>query len=152
MFFPIGDTPNPVKYTPWMTWLIIGVNIVIFIFITLPLSRQGISIDDPMLQEYLRAIAEHIPPGVSLNQVLPRMTPTICSPSCMDTSRGPSAPDLFFSMFLHGGSFTSRATCSFSGSTETMSSTGSGGRGFLFTYCSQAPSPPCAFLSLQALP
>lgn len=48
MFFPIGDTPNPKNFTPWMTWTLMAANILIYILITVPLSFQGIDRADPL--------------------------------------------------------------------------------------------------------
>ena len=55
MFLPIGDVPNP-KTTPYVNWLLIGINIAVFIVVTLPLSGARPALDDPLLLDYLNAI------------------------------------------------------------------------------------------------
>ncbi len=52
MLLPIGDIPNP-KTTPYVNWLLIGINVAVFIVITLPLSTARPDLNDPMLLEYL---------------------------------------------------------------------------------------------------
>ncbi|HPR52991.1 MAG TPA: rhomboid family intramembrane serine protease [Deltaproteobacteria bacterium] len=104
MFIPIGDSPNPRNFTPWVNYSLIMVNVGVFFFITLPLSSQGVDINDPMLREFLRHIADSLPSGVSLRQVLA----SISAYDLFTYVHGykPGAPqigDLFFSMFLHGG-------------------------------------------------
>jgi len=104
MFFPIGDTPNPKNFTPWMTWTLMAANILIYILITVPLSFQGIDRADPLLQEYLRAIVPHLPSGISLRQVLDQISAYDLFTFVHGYKPGaPELSDLFFSMFLHGG-------------------------------------------------
>lgn len=55
MFLPIGDTPNP-RGTPYVNYLLIGINVAVFLLITLPLTLQQPDLSDPMLLDYLRAI------------------------------------------------------------------------------------------------
>ena len=55
MFLPIGDIPNP-KGTPYVNYLLIGLNVAVFIMITLPLSGARPNINDPLLIEYLRSL------------------------------------------------------------------------------------------------
>ncbi len=55
MFLPIGDVPNP-KTTPYVNWLLIGINIAVFIVVTMPLSAAKPALDDPALLDYLNAI------------------------------------------------------------------------------------------------
>ena len=104
MFIPIGDSPNPPNYTPWVNYSLITANVAVYFFITLPLSSQGVDSNDPMLREFLRHIADSLPSGVSLRQVLA----TISAYDLFTYVHGykPGAPqigDLFFGMFLHGG-------------------------------------------------
>jgi membrane associated rhomboid family serine protease len=104
MFLPIGDSPNPRDYTPWVNWLIIAANIAVFILVTVPLSHQGVSPDDPLLGEYLRAIANQIPSGVSIREVLAGISSYDLYTFVHGYKPGaPSVIDLFFSLFLHGG-------------------------------------------------
>ncbi len=55
MFLPVGDLPNP-KTTPYTNWLLIGINIAVFLAFTLPLSMTRPDLNDPALLEYLRNI------------------------------------------------------------------------------------------------
>ena len=55
MFLPIGDVPNP-KTTPYVNWLLIGLNIAVFIMVTIPLSGARPALDDPALLDYLNAV------------------------------------------------------------------------------------------------
>lgn len=104
MFLPIGDSPNPRDYTPWMNWALIGANILVFVFITIPLSRQGVNMNDPLLQEYLRNIADQLPPGVTIKEVLSQVSSYDLYTFVHGYKSGaPRIADLFYSMFLHGG-------------------------------------------------
>jgi membrane associated rhomboid family serine protease len=55
MFLPIGDVPNP-KTTPYINWLLIGLNIAVFALVTLPLSSARPDLTDPALLEYLNIL------------------------------------------------------------------------------------------------
>ena len=104
MFIPVGDTPNPKNFTPWVNWLLITVNIGIYLFITLPLSSSGIDINDPTVREYLHHISRSLPSGVSLRQVLSQISAYDLFTFIHGYKPGaPQLNDLFFSMFLHGG-------------------------------------------------
>ena len=104
MFFPIGDTPNPKNFTPWMTWGLMAANILIYFFITIPLSMQGVDPGNPLLEEYIRSIAPHVPSGVSIKQVLSQVNAYDLFTFANGYKPGaPELTDLFFSMFLHGG-------------------------------------------------
>lgn len=104
MIFPIGDTPNPRNYTPWVTWGLMALNIIIYLFISIPLSTQGVDRGDPLLAEYIRAIAPHLPSGVSIQQVVSQISAYELFTFVHGYKPGaPELGDLFFSMFLHGG-------------------------------------------------
>ncbi|HER62392.1 MAG TPA: rhomboid family intramembrane serine protease [Desulfobacteraceae bacterium] len=53
MFLPVGDIPNP-KSTPYVNYALIGLNVAVFVLITLPLSAARPDIQNPLLIEYLR--------------------------------------------------------------------------------------------------
>ena len=55
MLLPIGDVPNP-KTTPYVNWLLIGINIAVFMVVTLPLSAARPDLTDPALLEYLNLL------------------------------------------------------------------------------------------------
>jgi membrane associated rhomboid family serine protease len=56
VFLPIGDTPNPRGFTPWVNWALIGLNVAIYLALTLPMSNQAADPHDPATQEYLRLL------------------------------------------------------------------------------------------------
>lgn len=58
MFLPIGDVPNP-KSTPYVNWLLIGINLAVFVIVTIPLSAARPALDDPALLDYLNAVGAH---------------------------------------------------------------------------------------------
>ncbi len=103
MFLPIGDSPNP-PGTPWMTYLLIAVNVVVYV-VLLPAGFQAPDIDDPALRDYLQMIAKES--GGSMGE-LRQMAQQITSYDLIVYRYGfkpaePSLFDLFTSMFLHGG-------------------------------------------------
>jgi membrane associated rhomboid family serine protease len=61
MLFPIGDTPNPRGFVPWVTWLLIAVNVLVHLLLALPASFQPAELSDPAVREIL----QRLPPGVS---------------------------------------------------------------------------------------
>ncbi|MBM4320594.1 MAG: rhomboid family intramembrane serine protease [Deltaproteobacteria bacterium] len=104
MFLPIGDTPNPQRFTPWMNYALISANILIYLIIALPLSFRGIDPADGNLLLYLRMLQPSLSPGVSPLALLAEL-------SAYDLfvfvhGYKPAAPevsDLFTSLFLHAG-------------------------------------------------
>jgi len=104
VFIPIGDSPNPRNFTPWINWILIAANIAVYIFITLPLSSAGVDINDPTLREYLHHVSRSLPSGISLRQVLAQTSAYDLFTFVHGYKPGaPELSDLFFSMFLHGG-------------------------------------------------
>jgi membrane associated rhomboid family serine protease len=103
MFLPIGDVPNPRGVGP-MTILLIMANVAVFVMVTLPLSAVAPAPGDPRIALYLQAIADNLPPGVSLQSVASQL-------SAYDLTTfqygyrpvDPSLVSLFTAMFLHGG-------------------------------------------------
>ena len=55
MFLPLGDEPNP-RGVPIVTYTLIGINVAVFLFVTLPLSAVRPDLDDPLLFEYLQVL------------------------------------------------------------------------------------------------
>lgn len=102
MLFPIGDTPNPRNFRPWVNWLLIAVNIGIFVLISLPLSSQRANPQDPALVEYLRVVAPHLSPVTAYQ----RYRNQISAYNLFVFVHGykpamPELSDLFWAMFLH---------------------------------------------------
>lgn len=99
MVFPVGDEPN-LKGRPVINYILIGINVAIFVLISLPLMGQGVDARDPAVQEYLRLFA-------AKSQVsLPELLRSLSAYDLFVMSHGfkPAAPqlsDLFTSMFLH---------------------------------------------------
>ncbi|MGK2943278.1 MAG: rhomboid family intramembrane serine protease [Desulfuromonadales bacterium] len=58
MLLPIGDVPNH-KTTAYINWLLIGINIAVFLAVTLPLSVARPDLNDPALLEYLKLLGAH---------------------------------------------------------------------------------------------
>lgn len=103
MILPLGDQPNP-RGTPWVTYILLALNVAIFFLITLPLGSKPVDPGDPRLREYLAMIGQNLPSGVSLWEVLRQ----ISRYDLFVFSFGfrPSDPSFFAivtSMFLHAG-------------------------------------------------
>ncbi len=103
MLLPISDYPNP-RGLPWMTVALVAANVAAYVLFTLPLSAARPDPADPLLREYLQAIAPALPPNVPLQALLAQLTRY----DLFVFAHGfrPAAPgvaDLFTSMFLHAG-------------------------------------------------
>lgn len=99
---PLGDAPNPRNFTPWVNYLLIGVNVAIYLFITLPLSGTSVDPRDPLLHEYLRHLAPVLRSFRSLREVLSQISQYDLF--VFTYGYKPAAPegiDLLVSMFLH---------------------------------------------------
>ncbi len=55
MFFPIADIPRA-PGRPYVTWVLMALNIGVFLFITFPATRTRVDLTDPLLLEYLRSL------------------------------------------------------------------------------------------------
>ena len=71
MFLPIGDSPNP-PGRPYVNYLLIGLNVAVFLGISLPLMMGRPDLNDPLLLDYLRAVGVH--DGISARAVLQHIT------------------------------------------------------------------------------
>ncbi|MBN2496841.1 MAG: rhomboid family intramembrane serine protease [Deltaproteobacteria bacterium] len=102
MILPIGDTPNPRNYVPWVNYALIAANVGLYVFWSLPLSYQPVDPADPLLRDYLRLLAPSLPAFVSVRDLIAQI-------SAYDLfifvwGYKPAAPelaDLLLSMFLH---------------------------------------------------
>jgi membrane associated rhomboid family serine protease len=104
VFLPIGDTPNPRDFNPWVNWLLIAANVAIYLLITLPLSYQPVDPNDPLLQQYLHLIAPSLPSLTSLDEVISHISAADLFVFQHGYKPGnPHVVDLMMSMFLHGG-------------------------------------------------
>jgi membrane associated rhomboid family serine protease len=103
MVLPIGDAPNP-RGTPVVTWLLIAINVAVYLVITLPLGAERPSPHDPLLQPWLDATSHALHGRVPAHALLSQV-------SAYDLfvfrwgfrPAAPAAADLFTSMFLHAG-------------------------------------------------
>lgn len=101
MFLPIGDTPNP-RTTPYVTYLLIGVNVAVFLLVSLPLIVRQPDLSDPRLLDYLRILG--VQGSISAQAVLEHL-------SAYDLfvfrygyrPAEPSLISLGTTMFLHAG-------------------------------------------------
>ena len=101
MIFPIGDTPNPRHFTPWVNWALIALNVLIFLGISLPLSLTPADPADPLLAAYLHDLAARLPP-----QALQGLQVSAYDLFVYAHGYKPGAPslaDLLSAMFLHAG-------------------------------------------------
>lgn len=92
MFLPIGDAPNPPRFTPYVNYGLIALNILVYFALLWPLADQGVDPRSPEYREYERALG-----------AAPR---TAFSLFIFEHGFKPAAwslRDLFSSMFLHGG-------------------------------------------------
>lgn len=103
MFLPIGDTPNPRGFRPWVTWFIIAANVAVYVLLTLPLSLSPVDPLDPALPAFLRAVAPDLS-YPTLREILARTD--AWQLFAFKYGYKPGAPrllDLFACMFMHGG-------------------------------------------------
>lgn len=103
MFLPIGDTPNPERFTPLATWGLIAINVAVYLFICMPLSGKYPEVSNPLLLEYVRMLAAR---GFSVNQIQAIISQTSLNDLLLFQygykPAGPSITSLFSSIFLHG--------------------------------------------------
>lgn len=82
MFIPIGDTPNPRNFTPWVNWLLIAANIAVYLFIKLQFGSARVLTPLGVRSAYDIFVSTYgYKPG------------------------SPELSHLFFSMFLHANVF-----------------------------------------------
>ncbi|HNQ87451.1 MAG TPA: rhomboid family intramembrane serine protease [Verrucomicrobiota bacterium] len=103
MILPISDTPNPRGF-PAVTYLLIALNVAVYLGITLPLSGRPPDYEDPALREYLQVVRQSAPPGVSLRALVSQVSAYDLVVFKHGYQPGqPRVVDLFTSIFLHGG-------------------------------------------------
>ena len=96
MFLPIGDSPNPERFTPWVNYALIAVNVAIFLLTYLPLDATLASTAPQEALQWLRQIRAQNP----------AFQPTEYDIFTYLHGYKPGAPeltDLFSAMFLHAG-------------------------------------------------
>ena len=103
MILPIGDTPNPTNYRPWVTWLLIAANVLVYVVFTLPLGATLVDfVNDPAAADYRQFIEELARAGAPVG------VPAVSAwdLAVLEYGYRPSEPetlDLFTSMFMHAG-------------------------------------------------
>ena len=104
MFIPIGDTPNPRRFTPIVNYALIAANVLVYLLISLPLSISQPEASDPAIEQYVRTLLPTLPHGVDVRAFIAQITNYDLfvfehgyKPGAAELS------DLFSSMFLHGG-------------------------------------------------
>ncbi|MFQ5720537.1 MAG: rhomboid family intramembrane serine protease [Acidobacteriota bacterium] len=103
MFLPIGDSPNP-PGTPWVTYLLIGANVLVYLAL-LPLSTRPPDPADPAFRDYVQVIAQERHLSLPELRTLARQV-SAYDLFTFEHGLKPAAPefsDLLMSMFLHGG-------------------------------------------------
>ncbi len=104
MFLPLGDTPNPRNFTPWVNWGLIAANVAVYLMYSLPLSSQAVNLSDPLVLEYLKAVFPDAMPGLIPREVLANLSMYDLFVFQHGYKTGaPQFIDLLYSMFLHGG-------------------------------------------------
>ena len=103
MFLPLGDEPNP-RGVPVVTYTLIGINVAVFLFVTLPLSTVRPDLDDPLLFEYLQVLNAQFSGRLSV----PELLQSVSAYDLVVFGYGfrpvdPGFLALLTSMFLHGG-------------------------------------------------
>ncbi len=99
-FLPIGDTPNPRRFIPWVNWGLIAANVLVYLA-TLPLSFQPVDPNDPAVLPLLRLLQAS---GADVRALLGSLSAYDLFTLEHGYKPGlPSASDLFTAMFIHGG-------------------------------------------------
>jgi membrane associated rhomboid family serine protease len=104
VFFPIGDAPNPRDFRAWVTWAIIVANVLVYVLLTLPMSTQAASPQDPRIAEYVEMLRHSGLQRETLREALGQLS--VYDLFVFDHGFRPVAPslaDLFSSLFLHAG-------------------------------------------------
>ncbi len=103
MLLPLSDAPNP-RGVPVVTYLLIAINVAVYVLVTLPLGFEPPNVRDPAFIAYIDVIRDSLPPDVPLRAVVANMT--AYDLYVFEHGYKPGAPqfaDLLFSLFLHGG-------------------------------------------------
>src|SRR5918993_1890047 len=101
--FPLSDAPNSTR-TPIVTYLLIAVNVLVFLAFTLPLSGESPLRGDPRVAAYIEALRESLPTDVPLRDIVGSIS--AYDLFVFEHGYKPGAPetaDLLAAMFLHGG-------------------------------------------------
>lgn len=103
MFLPIADSPNSGS-VPRATWLLIGLNVAVYLLVSLPLGFQPPALDDPLLADYLRMLGVQGPvPVAAIRDQLTAYDLLIFRYGFRPANFAPLS--LFSALFLHAGFF-----------------------------------------------
>jgi membrane associated rhomboid family serine protease len=105
MFIPIGDEPNARTF-PVVNYALIAVNVLVFAFISLPLTSQGVDPGDPMVSELLRELVRQHPdvdPRVLIHELGGISAHDVFLMRWGYRAAEPSLVTLVTAMFLHSG-------------------------------------------------
>ena len=103
MFLPLGDEPNP-RGVPWITYGLIATNVVVYLFLSLPLSGVQADPTNPVLAEYVRVLLDAASQSVSPSELVGQITAydlVVFNHGFRPVAPAPAA--LLTSMFLHAG-------------------------------------------------
>jgi membrane associated rhomboid family serine protease len=103
LLLPLSDAPNP-GGRPYVTYGLIAANVLVYLFVSLPLSTQPPDVSSPAFEAYVEVVRNQLPPNIPLRAAL-------ASTSAYDVyvfehgykPAAPQFPDLLYSLFLHGG-------------------------------------------------
>jgi membrane associated rhomboid family serine protease len=103
LIIPLSDAPNP-GGRPYVTYALIAANVLVYALVSLPLGTQPADPSSPSYQAYVEVVRNQLPADVPVGAVLEHV-------SAYDIfvfdhgykPAAPQAPDLLFSLFLHGG-------------------------------------------------
>ncbi len=103
MVLPIGDAPNP-RGAPIVTYLLIAVNVAVYLLVSVPLSGQRPASDDPAVREYLQVMSHAVPDRSAFQQLIAHLSAYDLFVFQWGVRPAHLSPvDLITSMFLHGG-------------------------------------------------
>ena len=74
MILPIGDTPNPRGFTPWVNWMLIAANVLVYLLATLPMSFTPVELSDPGVRELFDRVIRSVPPGTPPGDILAQLS------------------------------------------------------------------------------
>jgi membrane associated rhomboid family serine protease len=103
LLLPLSDAPNP-GGRPYVTYILIALNVLVYVFVSLPLGTERPDPSSPALQAYIDVVREQLPPNVPIRAVLNSLS--AYDLFVFEHGYKPAAPqitDLLFSLFLHGG-------------------------------------------------
>jgi len=102
VFLPIGDAPNP-KGVPFVTYLLIALNVAAFVLLNVPLGSQRADLGSPEFHEYIEVMARELEGKVDPRELAAQTS--AYDLFTFEHGYRPASPqlgDLLSCMFLHG--------------------------------------------------